>query len=343
MAAYTTVDDAGSFYNTVLYVGNDGTGHAITGTGFQPDFTWIKNRDATDFHVLTDAVRGATKYLQANDSAATVTNAESLQSFDTDGFTVGNIAQINTSPEDYASWNWKMGTTSGLTGGTITPDGYSFSATAGQGVYEYTGGGSAGTISHGLGAIPTFMMVKRSENDAQEWRVYHQALGPTKNLVLDQDDAANTTSINWDDTAPTSSVFTVGSSLTESAKEMMAYVFVDVQGYSKFGTYVGNGDPDGAFIYTGFRPAWIMTKATSHTQNWGIFDNKRLGYNVNNEHLYADTTAIEQTPDAMDILSNGFKMREDRNITNGSGYTYVYAAFAECPLVNSNGAPCNAR
>ena len=343
MAAYTTVDDAGSFYNTVLYVGNDGTGHAITGTGFQPDFTWIKNRDATDFHVLTDAVRGATKYLQANDSAATVTNAESLQSFDTDGFTVGNIAQINTSPEDYASWNWKMGTTSGLTGGTITPDGYSFSATAGQGVYEYTGGGSAGTISHGLGAIPTFMMVKRSENDAQEWRVYHQALGPTKNLVLDQVDAANTTSINWDDTAPTSSVFTVGSSLTESAKEMMAYVFVDVQGYSKFGTYVGNGDPDGAFIYTGFRPAWIMTKATSHTQNWGIFDNKRLGYNVNNEHLYADTTAIEQTPDAMDILSNGFKMREDRNITNGSGYTYVYAAFAECPLVNSNGAPCNAR
>ena len=343
MAAYTTVDDAGSFYNTVLYVGNDGTGHAITGTGFQPDFTWIKNRDATDFHVLTDAVRGATKYLQANDSAATVTNAESLQSFDTDGFTVGNIAQINTSPEDYVSWSWKMGTTSGLTGGTITPDGYSFSATAGQGVYEYTGGGSAGTISHGLGAIPTFMMVKRSENDAQEWRVYHQALGPTKNLVLDQVDAANTTSINWDDTAPTSSVFTVGSSLTESAKEMMAYVFVDVQGYSKFGTYVGNGDPDGAFIYTGFRPAWIMTKATSHTQNWGIFDNKRLGYNVNNEHLYADTTAIEQTPDAMDILSNGFKMREDRNITNGSGYTYVYAAFAECPLVNSNGAPCNAR
>ena len=343
MAAYTAIVDVGSFYNTVLYVGNDGTGHAITGTGFQPDFTWIKNRDATDFHVLTDAVRGATKYLQANDSAATVTNAESLQSFDTDGFTVGNIAQINTSPEDYASWNWKMGTTSGLSGGTITPDGYSYNATSGQGVYEYTGGGSAGTISHGLGAIPTFMMVKRSENDAQEWRVYHQALGPTKNLVLDQVDAANTTSINWDDTAPTSSVFTVGSSLTESAKEMMAYVFVDVQGYSKFGTYVGNGDPDGAFIYTGFRPAWIMTKATSHTQNWGIFDNKRLGYNVNNEHLYADTTAIEQTPDAMDILSNGFKMREDRNITNGSGYTYVYAAFAECPLVNSNGAPCNAR
>ena len=344
MAAYTTVDDAGSFYNTVLYVGNDGTGHAITGTGFQPDFTWIKNRDATDFHVLTDAVRGATKYLQANDSAATVTNAESLQSFDTDGFTVGNIAQINTSPEDYASWNWKMGTTSGLTGGTITPDGYSFSATAGQGVYEYTGGGSAGTISHGLGAIPTFMMVKRSENDAQEWRVYHQALGPTKNLVLDQVDAANTTSINWDDTAPTSSVFTVGSSLTESAKVMMGYIFADVQGYSRFGSYTGNGNVDGPYVYTGFKPALVLIKnATGSSMSWTLRGDALNPFNPADGHVVPNTTAAEASGKDIDIYSNGFKARTTDGGVNGSGNTLVYGAWAESPFVNSSSVPNNAR
>ena len=345
MAAYTAIDDVGSFFNTVLYVGNDGTGHAITGTGFQPNFTWIKNRDAADFHILTDSVRGATNYLQSNDSAKTATDAESLQSFDTDGFTVGNIAQINTSPEDYVSWSWKMGTTSGLTGGTITPDGYSFSATAGQGVYEYTGGGSAGTITHGLGAVPKFMMVKRSEHDAQEWRLYFGALGATKNMVLDQSDAANTTSINWNDTAPTNTVFTVGSSLTESAKEMMAYVFVDVQGYSKFGSYSGNGNVNGTFVYTGFRPGWIILKNADTTNGWNIYDVKRMTRNVSSIVLPPQTTGAGSVSAnwAIDIYCNGFKIKSATNEANDNLAQILYGAFADTPLVNSNGIPGTAR
>ena len=235
MAAYTTVDDGTSFFKPNIYTGT-GAELAITGIGFQPDMNWIKNRTQTDNHVLTDSVRGATETLFPNyaDPSGQEEVAQGLKSFDSDGYTLGTDIRWNTNTETYVGWNWKMGTTSGLSGGTITPDGYSYSATAGQGVYEYTGGGSAGTISHGLGAVPKFMLGKRSENDAQEWRVYFSALGPTKNLVLSEYDAENTTSINWNDTAPTSSVFTVGSSLTESGKTMMAYIFADVQGYSKF-------------------------------------------------------------------------------------------------------------
>ena len=342
MAAYTTVDDAGSFFNPVLYTGT-GSSLGVTGVGFQPDFTWIKNRDEADFHNLYDTVRGVTNYLRSNDSAATGTDAESLKTFDSDGFTVGTMIECNTNTEAYVSWNWKMGTTSGLSGGTITPDGYSFSATAGQGVYEYTGGGSAGTISHGLGAIPTFMMVKRSENDAQEWRIYFSGLGPTKNLVLSEYDAENTTSINWNDTAPTSSVFTVGSSLTESAKVMMGYIFANVQGYSRFGSYYGNANVDGPYVYTGFRPAWVLLKRTGSADSWQLFDNKRLGFNASNDKLTPNTTTAEGSSTFIDIFSNGFKLTTTNTAVNNSGELNVYAAFAQAPFVNSSGVPVNAR
>ena len=340
MAAYTTVDDAGSFFNPVLY-STTGSSLAVTGAGFQPDLTWIKLRTSAQVHNLTDAVRGATKYLQSNDSAATVTNAESLKTFDSDGFTVGTDDIVNKSGNTAVSWNWKMGTTSGLSGGTITPDGYSYSATAGQGVYEYTGGGSAGTISHGLGAVPKLMIVKRALDDGQEWRVYHVYNGPTKFMVLDQYDAVGTSSINWNDTAPTSSVFTVGSSLTESGKTMMAYIFADVQGYSKFGTFVGNNNADGPFVYTGFKPAWILLKSSTTTQGWALFDDKR-DFNDTTYKLTANTTSAE-TEINIDIVSNGFKIRDAETAINSSAVTFIYAAFAKSPFVNSSGVPNNAR
>ena len=349
MAAFTTIDDPEAHYQTVGYTGNGTADKAITlpgTTAMAPDFVWIKNRDATDNHVLTDAVRGATETLFPNDSGATATVAEGLKSFDSDGYTVGTDVRWNTSTEDYASWNWKMGTTSGLSGGSLTPDGYSFSATAGQGIYEYTGGGSAVTISHGLGAVPKLMIGKRSENDAQEWRVYHATPGPTKNLVLDQNDAANTTIINWNNTAPTSTVFTVGTSLTESSKVMMTYVFADVQGFSKFGQYEGNGNADGTFVYTGFQPEFIIQKDIDATRSWGMFyrlSEADLGNPIDN-YLHCDTTAseAESASNGIDFLSNGFKCRGAGAVINTTS-TYVYAAWARAPFVNSNGVPGNAR
>jgi len=348
MAAYTTVDDAGSFFKTLLYVGNDGTGHAITGTGFQPDFTWIKNRTASDFHNLYDSTRGVTKYLQSNDSALEVTDAESLQSFDTDGFTVGNIAQINTSPEDYVSWNWKMGTTSGLTGGTITPASYSFNATSGVGIYKYTGTGAAGTITHGLGAVPKFMINKKYIGGVQEWKVYHEAMGNTKFMVLDQTDNEGTNTNIWNDTTPTSTVFTIGSeiSATAASDKYVQYVFTNVQGFSRFGSYPGNGDADGPYIYTGFRPAYTMIKqiSGSGSNGWYILDDKRVGFNPDNENLIANSTGYEDdTNNYWDLLSNGFKIRTTGGNVNTNGSQYLYMAFASNPFVNSSGVPGNAR
>ena len=342
MAVYTTVDDAGSFFDANIYAGT-GAELAITGTGFQPDLNWIKNRDATDNHVLTDAVRGATKTIfpNYNDPSGEATVAEGLKSFDSDGYTLGTDVRWNTSTENYVGWNWKMGTTSGLSGGTLTPDGYSFNATAGQGIYEYTGDSSANTITHGLDTTPTFMINKRIGN--QEWKVYHVYNGPTKYMVLDQNDAVGTHSNNWDDTAPTSTVFTIGSDLSASFAYMQ-YVFSPIQGYSRFGSYTGNGNVDGPYVYTGFRPAYILIKNTEAAKNWQIYDNERSGYNKDNDQLFANTTAVEDTAeDALDILSNGFKIRVNSDPVNLDTDVMIYAAFAESPFVNSKGIPTNGR
>jgi len=339
MAAYTTVDDGTSFFKPNIYTGT-GAELAITGMGFQPDLNWIKNRDATDNHVLTDSVRGATETLFPNDSGAQSTVAQGLKSFDSDGYTLGTDVRWNTNTEDYVGWNWKMGTTSGLSGGTLTPDGYSYSATAGQGIYEYTGTGSVETIAHGLGAVPKLMIVKRALDDGQEWRVYHVYNGPTKFMVLDQYDAVGTNTLNWNDTAPTSTVFTLGTSLTESSKVMMAYIFADVQGYSKISTYTGNQNVDGPFCYTGFKPAWILLKSSTTTQGWALFDDKR-DYNGLTYKLTANTTSVE-TNINVDLLSNGFKLRNADTAISTSGVRFIYAAFAKSPFANSNGVPTNA-
>ena len=346
MAAYTTVDDAGSVYNTVLYTSTGSTMN-ITGAGFQPDFTWIKARDENVKHLWFDSVRGVTKYLQSNDSAVEVTAADTLTAFDSDGYTIGTSADLNNATELYVSWNWKLGTTSGLTGGTITPTSYSFNATSGVGIYAYNGTGATGTITHGLGAVPKFMLNKRYEEGegAQEWKVYgaQESMGATKFMVLDQQDIPSVRSDIWNDTAPTSTVFTIGSEISTSGVDFVQYVFAEVQGFSKFGQYIGNGDADGTFVYTGFRPAFFMIKRTDSTNNWWIVDNKRVGYNVDNNILFADLTQGKDDGNYVDILSNGLKTRTTDGGLNVLSGTYIYVAFAEAPFANSNGVACNAR
>ena len=333
------------YFNTVLHTGN-GSELAVSGVGFEPDLTWIKNRSNVDFHVLTDTVRGATKYVRSNDGTLETTNAEGLKSFDSDGYTLGTQNQVNENTADFAGWNWKGATTAVPSGGTITPTACSFSATAGFGIYAYAGNATSGaTIAHGLGAVPKMLIIKE-RSDGASWCVYHERTGNDYILNLnDSGGGSGGTSGHWNDTTPTSTVFTIGNSseLNDGSETYVAYAFADVKGYSKFGGYTGNGTADGAFIYTGFRPAFVLIKSTSGAGAWAMFDDKRDGYNIDNDHVSANTTAVEQTDDVLDIVSNGFKMRSTTNMVNGSGWTYVYMAFAKNPIVSSNGVPTVAR
>ena len=331
MAAYTTIDNPGAYFNTVLWTGNATTSTAITGVGFQPDMTWIKERSQTRSHVLFDVVRGATVQLNPNDSASDATVAESLQSFDADGFTVGDATSVNESGETYVGWNWKE------------------SATAGFDIVGYTGNETARTIAHSLSAVPKMMIFKNTGSSSSEWPVYHGAntsAPATDRLFLSGTHATGDNSTFFNDTAPTSSVFSVGDSsdVNEASEITISYLFAEKQGFSKFGSYTGNGNADGAFVYTGFRPAFVMVKESSTTNSWRILDNKRSPINVANLALKADMSSAEFTADhETDFLSNGFKARtSDSNINRSSG-TYIYMAFAEAPFVNSNGVPCNAR
>ena len=354
MAAYTTIDDAGLFFNPTLYTGN-GTaigsgGLAVTGVGFQSDFTWIKDRDATQGHVLFDVPRGATNILASNSSAAESNNTESLTTWGADGFTLGDKATVNNSGADFVSWNWKGGTTSGITtdgSTTITTSAYSFNQTSGFSVLAYTGNATAGAgLPHGLGATPTMIITKNLQT-TDSWMVYHKYLHATPEdyaCQLDTTGAAADNITNWNDTTPDSVNITFGDGGgTNSANTFVAYAFTDVQGYSKFGGYEGNGNVDSPFLYTGFRPAYILIKRTDTTGSWWLFDDKRLGYNPNTYRLYANDTAADNTDQMIDFVSNGFKLRTTDNEMNASGGDFVYAAFAQSPFVNSSGVPTNAR
>ena len=358
--AYTTIDDPSAYFKVQLYTG-DGTaigsgGQAITfddtDTDMQPDFTWIKNRDATDTHSLFDAVRGATNILSSVVNSAESNNTESLTTWGSDGFTVGNKDTVNTNTEKFVSWNWKAGTTgSGTTSGGGTGQAYSFSAstTAGFSITQYEGNGTdAHTIPHSLGAVPTIVWAKNRDGD-NGWFCM-QPNGTTDPWTdfayLDLTTAFADEDTAWSDEQPTSSVVTLGNagSCNTNANTYILYCWTPIQGYSKFGFYTGNGNANGTFVYTGFRPAWIMTKRTDGANGWIIYDNQRQGYNPNNDELFAEVTDAEvTTDDRFDILSNGFKSRSASQDTNGNGSGYSYMAFAEQPFVNSNGVPCTAR
>ena len=345
--AYTTIKKPSDYFNTKLYTGT-GSSNALTGVGFQPDWTWIKCRDDTHNHQVFDAVRGVYKRLRTDTNGAETTSNESLKTFDSDGFTLGTQTNVNQSSGTFASWNWKAGTTSGLSGGTITPTSYSVNATSGFGIYAYTGTNANGTITHGLGSAPSVIIVKNRLTSSKSWVVGHKSIGFQNALFLN-DTAGSTSEANlFNSTAPTSSVFTVGtgSLINDSGDSYIAYAFAEKKGYSKFGSYVGNNNTDGTFVYLGFKPAFIIVKPTSGTEHWTMYDNKRTGYNPTNYQLYPNLSSSEATLSELDIVSNGFKIRSQTGRLNSSGVTMIYMAFAEQPLVansGSNGVPATAR
>ena len=339
--AYTTIKKPSDYFNTKLYTGNGST-NAITGVGFQPDFTWNKGRNDAWNHSLVDAVRGVTKVLRTNTTEAEEVRATNLTSFDTDGFTLGSDALVNTNGDTLVSWNWLAnGTGVANTDGSISST-VSANTTSGFSIVTYSGNGSAGaTIGHGLGSVPKMIIVKDRDN-ASAWWVYHASLGATKRLRLDGTDAENTNSTLWNDTEPTSSVFSVGTydQVNGSGINYIAYCFADVQGFSKFGSYTGNGSTDGTFVYTGFKPAFLMVKNAAATGSWILTDTTRSTFNITSHMLQANASAAETTDAYFDILSNGFKVRSTSSYV-GHAVNYIYMAFAEEPLVGDN--PATAR
>ena len=346
------INKPSEYFNTKLYTGN-GTaigsgGNAITGVGFQPDFVWVKSRSDAENHNLCDVVRGGTKIIYSNSSYFQETQTESIASFQSDGFTVGNYNQVNTTSYNYASWNWLAGGTGvSNTDGSITST-VSANTTSGFSIVSYTGNGTAGaTVGHGLGATPKMMLIKQL-NSSNLWRVYHSSLGATNVIYLNSTDATDTGqgSVNFNNTAPSSSVFTLGTNVAVngSGNTFVAYVFAEKKGFSKFGSYTGNGSTDGTFVYTGFKPAFVMIKVTNGVDNWFIFDNRRStsGGNVVDDYLYPNLSNAEGGTDILDFLSNGFKLRTTDGGQNGSS-NYIYMAFAENPLVGTNNIPATAR
>ena len=352
--AYTDIDKPSDYFNTKLYTGNAG-GQAISGIGFQPDFLWIKARSDAYQHSLRDVIRGSTKTLRSNGTNAEATQSDSVTSFDSDGFTLGadSSSFVNQNSSTYASWNWKAGTSvSGNTGGSGTAKTYtgSVNTDAGFSIIKYTGNGTSGhTIPHHLGTTPA-LVIARTISVAKDWNVYHHknTSAPETDVLVLNTTAATADDLGvWNDTAPTSSVVTLGNSsqLNTNDGTCIMYAFSEKQGYSKFGSYTGNGNADGTFVYTGFKPAFVLCKNTGNSgAQWLMVDNKRVGINPIENYVQANSSSAEATgTDNYDFLSNGFKCRSTNSWNNQSGYNIIYMAFAEKPFVTSTGVPDCAR
>ena len=343
--AYSSIIKPTDYFNTKLYTGNATDNTAITGVGFTPSFLWGKNiTDNGTNHYLINAVRGVTKELNTNSNSAEGTDATLIKSFDSDGFTLGD-GSLNQSGKNFVSWNWKAnGQGSSNTDGSINTTYTSVNTTSGFSISKYTGAGSTSTVGHGLGVAPKVMIIKCLSN-AGNWQFYHEDLGNNKKLLLNTT-SAEISSGYMNSTSPTNQVFTVinDADVGTSGYTYIAYCFAEKTGYSKFGSYTGNNNANGVFVYTGFKPAWVLFKRSSSTENWSLYDNKRLGYNPQSYGLRPNIANAESqyaTTASVDFVSNGFKIREaGSNINDG---TYIYMAFAEAPLVGSNNVPATAR
>ena len=354
--AYTNIDDPSAYFQTATYTGNGDSAedtNAIVNDGnsnLQPDFIWIKRRNYDNGHQLLDSTRGVDKILGSELTSAETTLSGRLASFGTDGFTVqGSSGAFNQEFEPFVAWQWKAngGTTASNTDGSITST-VQANQDAGFSIVTYTGNGSASTIGHGLGVVPAMIIVKCRNAGSTNWTVYHKNSNATpQNYILELNNTnAAADNDRFNDTAPTSSVFSVNagsSTVNQNSNTYIAYCFAEKQGYSKFGKYVGNGNADGSFVYTGFKPAFVMFKNSNAAFDWTIVDNKREGYNLINKRLTANTPDAEATYNVLDFVSNGFKLRDAYGIWNGSGNTLIYMAFAENPFVTSSGVPTTAR
>ena len=343
--AYTTINKHTDYFNTVTWTGTGSTNN-ITGVGHQPDMTWIKKRNGTTWHNLYDSVRGVTKAIVPNETDAEGTRSTGLTTFGSDGFTVGADNNANANGDTYVGWNWKAGTTSGIntTGADITPSSYSMSSTAGISIIKFTGNGTDGAkIAHGLGAVPEMIISKRLEN-SNYWAVYHK-MDNTDYLVLDTNAAYSDAPI-WKDSDPTSVYYQTdnSNSVNPSSETVVAYCFKSVPGFSKVGAYTGNGSSSTPmFVYTGFKPKFVMVKNTSQTDDWFMHDDKRDGYNDDNEYLFASIPNAEGTnTNRIRFLSNGFSVPTTDKSHNVNGNVYAYIAFGQS-LVGSNNVPCTAR
>ena len=353
--AYTTIDDPSAYFQTALYTGT-GSGQQVINDGnsdLQPDWIWVKRRDSLGYHQIIDSSRGGTKRLWSNDNGAEGTQ-NNVASFDSDGFTAGNESDITPASTSQVAWQWKCNGGSRTTfteSGNNPGGGYQANTTAGFSIVDYTGTANAGTVSHGLGAVP-HMIIFKNRDQADDWGVYHHkntAAPETDFLKLNTTDATTDSANVFNDTAPTSSVFTVNiaGTVNEDAEKYIAYCFAPIQGYSKFGSYTGNGNANAPFIYTGFKPSFLIIKNTSDGDDqWLMWDNKRSVSNPVDDYLEPSTNASESANSnwaIIDFVSNGFKLRSSDISYNQSGYKYIYMAFAEHPFVSSEGVPTTAR
>ena len=365
--AYTTIDDPSAYFHIQLYTGNNNTTQSITNNAnsgdFQADWLWIKNRDNVEKHHLMDSSRGANKFLHSNENAAERTGSHAsghndINSFSSNGFTItsnGSNDELNFGTRTYVAWQWKAN------GGTTTTNDASSTSignvdsiiqantTAGFSIVTFPSDNTAGrTVAHGLGVAPT-MIITKGRAQTSSWYTYHYSAGANKYLTLNSNGAAATNTGIWGNTHPTSTVFTIGNNETGynngGANESLAYCFAPIKGYSRFGMYRGNASADGTFVFTGFKPSFLMFKALSGTENWGIFDNKRNTQTGNPRDLYvtaSTTNADSSESDSVDFLSNGFKWRIDSGFRNGDGVDFIYMAFAESPFASSEGVPTTA-
>ena len=362
--AYTDIDKPSDYFNTVLYTGDASSPRTISGVGFQPDWNWSKSRNSADYdHNVADSVRGGSAYyLKTNTAAAETGNpaAGYVSSFNSDGYVLtaggGDNTNYNNNNTTYVSWNWKAGTSftndaSGTGIGSIDSAG-SVSDVSGFSICSYTGTGSNGTVKHGLSTAPKIIFFKALERSDLDWNIGCDMLGYDKFINVNTNSAEQTHNL-FQGTAPTTSVFYLSgdAGVNESSKTYIAYCLAEKSGYSSIGQYTGNGtgNSGGPFIYTGFKPAWVMIKNSSASStDWIIYDNKRGGpasgvYGNNNKFfLRANTSAVEAN-ETFDMYSNGFKIKITNNFLNGSGNKLIYMAFAENPFVTSTGVPATAR
>ena len=353
--AYTNIDDPSAHFQSAIYSGSNSL-QAITNDGnsdLKPDFLWIKQRNGTENHMLVDSTRGVTKYLLSDSTIAEQTVTSRVETLDTDGFTLNGASNpVNALGGTYVGWQWKAngGTTSSNTDGDLTST-VQFNSTAGFSIVTYTGKSPIEPlqVGHGMGEAPDVVLVKNRDG-SRNWVMYHKDLtAPAANRYLMLDNAvygelANSTI--WGNVAPSSTIITTGenASVNQPSENFVAYCWKERQGFSKFGKYVGNGSTNGTFIYTGFKPAWIMCRRIDGGGNsWDMHDSARDPFNPSGRTFYANSDGAELTGNNVDLLSNGFKQRDTSANRNGSGNTYIFMAFAENPLVTSTGIPTTAR